>query len=144
MSLQYASCPIVICIFMNPFFDQIGIAHSYLISFLSETTSRHILKGENHFIMHNTTKMNDSPSKSKGELKSSSPCLLKIGGCGVRDDNSSSLTYIKCLAPILDCRPFPPSDTWPTAFNNTSVQFILVSDECVDLGRVLFPVSGPT
>ncbi|KAG5647156.1 hypothetical protein DXG03_001111 [Asterophora parasitica] len=27
-------------------------------------------------------------------------------------------------APMLECRPFPASRPWPTAFNNTAVQFI--------------------
>jgi len=51
-------------------------------------------------------------NNSKGELESSSPCLLQI-------------------APLFDCRPLPPSDAWPTAFNNISAQFLsrtVVSD----------------
>lgn len=51
-------------------------------------------------------------NNSKGELESSSPCLLQI-------------------APLLDSRPLPPSDVRPTAFNNISAQFLsrtLVSD----------------
>ncbi|KAF8810135.1 hypothetical protein BYT27DRAFT_7162283 [Phlegmacium glaucopus] len=49
-------------------------------------------------------------NKSKRALESGSPCLLQI-------------------APLLDCRPLPASDSWPTAFNNISVHF-LHSDFC--------------
>ena len=76
--------------------------------------------------------MNDSRinSNSKGELESSSPCLLQIGELPLPVQPLSH--KIECVsAPILDCRPLPPSDAWPTAFNNISAQFLsrtVVSD----------------
>jgi len=32
--------------------------------------------------------------------------------------------YLLKLAPLLECRPLPPSSAWPTAFNNTCAQFL--------------------
>jgi len=32
--------------------------------------------------------------------------------------------YLFKMAPVLNCHPFPPSEAWPTAFNNTSVQWV--------------------
>jgi len=39
------------------------------------------------------------------KLEGEAPCLLK-------------------LAEFLECHPLPLSETWPTAFNNTAIQFI--------------------
>ncbi|KAF9452294.1 hypothetical protein P691DRAFT_805174 [Macrolepiota fuliginosa MF-IS2] len=32
--------------------------------------------------------------------------------------------YLFKTAPVLNCHPFPTSEAWPTAFNNTSVQWV--------------------
>ncbi|KAF9466327.1 hypothetical protein BDZ94DRAFT_1251671 [Collybia nuda] len=44
-------------------------------------------------------------SNPKHKLQSRVPCLLQ-------------------LAPAFRCEPLPTSNSWPTAFNNTSVQFV--------------------
>ncbi|KAF9036597.1 SRR1-domain-containing protein [Panaeolus papilionaceus] len=35
--------------------------------------------------------------------------------------------YLLKIAPNLECTPLPASSTWPTAFNNTSIQFVRCS-----------------
>lgn len=132
MSPQYASCPIAIDIFMKRFFDRIGIEHSSLICFWLGITSRRTLKSEKLFSLGggNRAEMNDSQQFER-RTRTKFALLAANRWVAVASSTASLPHQSNVSAPILDCRPFPPSDAWPTAFNNISAQFLsrtVVSD----------------
>ncbi|KAG6831295.1 hypothetical protein H0H92_011502 [Tricholoma furcatifolium] len=48
--------------------------------------------------------------------------------------------FLLALAPTLECRPFPPSREWPTAFNSTAVQTISLSTlDVLETGELRLP-----